>query len=472
MNEPSSLPLKPLPEGVVDDEGRVLGPEAIALELLISSQEIRRFAASVAELAQMDCAVMLHDPDAPRFLQVEGDVDFVLAPISQALCKSDTACRRRIPYLHEAAQAAMVSGKPATCNGALGKNTLFACPICLHHDGAQHPKAAVVAAVQDIFHFDYADRLAELCDIAVLEAQNLMCETDQRSLNAAQLRRIRTIIDTQTQSYSAQISERYAQLRATALTLQQKEELSHAYDMLDSECRAIGHIQRNLVPSVHPTLPGYTIASHYTPARRAGGDYFDFFPRPDGSLGILVADVSGHGPSAAVVMAMLRAIFHTYPKPLPSPINLFTYANRYLGKNIMGDQFATAVFVVLDPKDGRLSFSSAGHESPLLLRPDTCSVQPMEVEAGYPLGVVERAEFTMSEAQLDPGAVLLMHTDGITEAFSPSGQIFGKERLIQTVCGHTAEEAAVLCDSVMAEVRRFSNDVIEDDQTLVVIKRQ
>jgi len=308
---------QPVPPSALDNAGQLLEPEQIPLATLIDPAEIIRFAESVAELTQMECSVVTYNPDRPSPLLPDHKIQFVHAPICRALNEvraGDT--RQCIRDVHAAAHEAMAAGKPITANCVGGDGTLYACPVGMSLGNRWYPKAAIVAAAQDIYHFHYADRLASVIGKPVVEAEELMCQTDKRCLNAVQLRRMRGIINTQALSFSRQISNRHEEIRAAATVAAQKEELARAYEQTDRECRIVGQIQRSLVPQEAREISGYAVSTHYGIARRAGGDYYDFFPNSDGSCGIIVADVSGHGADAAVVLAMMRAILYTFPGKL------------------------------------------------------------------------------------------------------------------------------------------------------------
>ena len=467
----ANIPL--IPETAMDENGVLLGPDRIPLDVLLAPSEIARFAESVAELTQMECSVVLYDPEQPRPVRSDGEVQTVRAPICKTLnALVDRGLPRCVRDVHAAGHEAMAAGKPASGGCVGGTNTLYACPIMLAHLGDDYPKAAVVAAAQDIYNFYFADRLAQVLKKPIPEAEDLMCRTDQRCLNAAQLRRLRAIMDTQTRAYSQQIGERYAQFESAALALQQKEELAHAYSLLDAECREVGEIQRNLVSRTPREIPGFAIATHYTPARRAGGDYYDFCLQPDGSWCLVVADVSGHGPGAAVVMGMLRAILHTFFGRLVSPLQALEYANRHLYDNIMEDQFVTAFFGILNPRTGSIRFGSAGHELPLLFDARTRDVRKLAVKPGLPLGIQRDNSFHLDEVQIKSGDVLLLYTDGITETHNPKGELFGVPRLVQTLRSHAGLGAPGVRDAILEHSVRFAEgEPPEDDQTLVVLQR-
>src|SRR5690349_14794497 len=172
-----------------------------------------------------------------------------------------------------------------------------------------------------------------------------------------------------------------------------RADLARSYAVLDREMTIVGDLQRAMLPVTPPTLTGFRIATYYASSARAGGDYFDFFPLAGGRLGILIADVSGHGAPAAVVMAMMRVLFHTPGAPLDDPGRVLADANRRLAANIPPGQFVTACYAVLDPRAGTLAHAIAGHEPPVVLRAAGGAVEPFVHPSGPPLGPFVDATF-------------------------------------------------------------------------------
>src|SRR5204863_816635 len=127
--------------------------------------------------------------------------------------------------------------------------------------------------------------------------------------------------------------------------------LREAYDAVDDDLRVVADIQRGLLPAKPPAIPTLGVAAHYQTSKRAGGDYYDFFPLPDGRWGMLIADVSGHGTPAAVLMAVLHSIAHTYPGPPTPPGELLRHVNRVLTERYTANSgaFVTAFYAIYDP---------------------------------------------------------------------------------------------------------------------------
>jgi serine phosphatase RsbU (regulator of sigma subunit) len=248
-------------------------------------------------------------------------------------------------------------------------------------------------------------------------------------------------------------------------------ELRKTYAQLDRELEQVGDIQRQLLPNEPPRIPGYRIALHYATSTRAGGDYYDFFTLPEGRFGLLIADASGHGTPAAVVMAMTRALVHAAPETLQTPSQLLATANRELGRSILRGQFVTACYLTLDPGSGRLEYAMAGHNPPYLVRAGSGEAVAFENPTGPPLGIFESATFSCCSALLGPGDLLALYTDGITEARMPDGEEFGEERLCAFLVRHRDGDPEMIRDRLLAELDgRDSMGAPADDRTLVLVK--
>lgn len=254
-------------------------------------------------------------------------------------------------------------------------------------------------------------------------------------------------------------------------------ELREAYSALDRQFALIGEIQRDLLPRRLPEDSRLRIATHYETSARAGGDYFDFRKLHDGSLLCLIADVSGHGPAAAVVMAMMHTLLNAPRQidadPRSTPVALLTELNQYLCENLQSGQFVTAFALVIDPQRRALVYASAGHNPPRLVRGDEGgTVVPLHDGGGMPLGIAEWATFESATATLAPGDRLLLYTDGITETFSPDGEMFDVDRL-DDVLRNCSRGADGMISCVTRTLSAFSNGAPPaDDRTLVAFAIQ
>ena len=258
--------------------------------------------------------------------------------------------------------------------------------------------------------------------------------------------------------------------QTTALT----QALREAYERADAELRAIADIQQGLLPPALPAVPGLDVAVHYRTACRAGGDYSDFFPLPGGALGVLVADVSGHGTHAAVLMAITHGIAHAPPEPPVHPGAFLTHLNRTLSGRYTRNAgaFVTAFYAVLDPVRNTLTYASAGHVPPRLVRCSDGTLVYLNRAQRLPLGVAPPdADYPEQTVDLIPGDQVVLFTDGVTEAVNGHGDMFGTERLDAALaaCPLTAAD---LVRGMLAELDAFTrSSAPADDRTLVVVRR-
>jgi sigma-B regulation protein RsbU (phosphoserine phosphatase) len=253
-------------------------------------------------------------------------------------------------------------------------------------------------------------------------------------------------------------------------------QLREAHAAIDAELKVVGEIQRSLLPQTLPEVPHLELAAHYQTARRAGGDYYDLFRLADGRWGILIADVSGHGTPAAVVMAVTHAIAHEHAGPNAdepcAPCAMLSFINRRLaGRYDAGAvMFVTAWYGIFDPEDRSLRYAAAGHPPPRLCRGG--ELTRLDQAGGLPLGITPHAAYDSTETTLEPGDGLLLFTDGITEAFNPDRQQYGEARLDEQLCRTDATVAPQeTLDAVLSDLRRFTGPgQPEDDQTLIAAR--
>jgi sigma-B regulation protein RsbU (phosphoserine phosphatase) len=250
------------------------------------------------------------------------------------------------------------------------------------------------------------------------------------------------------------------------------EELKRAYDAVDREMQVVADIQRSLLPSQLPDIPTLELAAHYQTSRRAGGDYYDFFPLPDGRWGVLLADVSGHGTPAAVLMAITHSIAHTLTGPPAPPSRLLRFINDHLAARYTTDTgtFVTAFYGIYDPATRVLTYASAGHNPPRVGRCDGRTVRAIDRNGSLPLGIEPHVCYEDTTEHLASGDYLLLYTDGITEARSPAGELFGIERLDAVVADCTGG-AMELVEIILRAVAAFTRGrAPTDDRTLLVAR--
>lgn len=249
-------------------------------------------------------------------------------------------------------------------------------------------------------------------------------------------------------------------------------QLRDAYDVVDRELQAVADIQRSLLPATLPQIPTLDLAAYYATSRRAGGDYYDVFPLPDGRWGILIADVSGHGTPAAVLMAVTHSLAHGFPEPPCPPSSLLARLNRQLGQHYTSNTgaFVTAFYGIYNPRTREFRYACAGHNPPRLKRCRDGSLMLLNQASGLPLGISSDDDYEEATTQLEIGDQIVFYTDGITEAFNPHGELFGTERLDE-VLANCALTAQGLIDTLITAVHDFAaGQAADDDRTVLIAK--
>jgi sigma-B regulation protein RsbU (phosphoserine phosphatase) len=256
---------------------------------------------------------------------------------------------------------------------------------------------------------------------------------------------------------------------ANHLTRQHLErELRRSRDRLERELISAGDMQRFILPAALPSHPSAGFAAFYQPSRNAGGDYFDVLDLGDGRFGIIVADVSGHGAPAAIVMAMIRAVVHSYPGVADDPPALLHYLNRHFRYLWDTAMFATGIYAVLDANRRVLRLSCAGHPAPLLIRGE--AVAPVVVESVIALLWNELGDVACVEHPLQAGDRIVFFTDGITDRQAPDGTMYEGERLTSALTPLGTLDPRAIVDRTMAELDTFARGhEPDDDQTLLVV---
>ncbi|HEV7922780.1 MAG TPA: SpoIIE family protein phosphatase [Thermoanaerobaculia bacterium] len=238
--------------------------------------------------------------------------------------------------------------------------------------------------------------------------------------------------------------------------------------LIDEELKTASTIQRRLLPPPPKGIEGYTFSGMNRPCRTVSGDYYDFVVRPDGKVYFVIADVSGKGITAGLMMAGLQAAFRIFCKSDPEPAALVAELNMTLKENLPQSKFVTLFLGRLDTRTGLIQYANAGHTPPLWVRKD--SVEELG-ETDLLLGVVTRAEYTQRQVQLEDGDALILFTDGVTESENAEGEEFGTATVSKRlVHGANADALARTVDeAVLAHVGEL--DSLADDVTMLVVAR-
>jgi sigma-B regulation protein RsbU (phosphoserine phosphatase) len=252
------------------------------------------------------------------------------------------------------------------------------------------------------------------------------------------------------------------QIARKTRTLAQLEVLRQSREFQETR-----EIQSGLLPSSIPSVPGYEIAAEWQAARSVTGDYFDLQPLGDGRLAICIADVVGKGMPAAMVMSNLQAAIKTAFEEGGRPEDLCARVNRVMCANLAPGKFITLFYCILDPEDGTITYTNAGHNAPILLRRDDGCLRLRQ--GGAVLGVLPEWAYESAQTQLRPGDRLLLFTDGLIEARSAADEEFGEARLIQLVSDNRKLGAGELKQMILSAAAEFNGQSLQDDLTFIVV---
>lgn len=245
---------------------------------------------------------------------------------------------------------------------------------------------------------------------------------------------------------------------------------------MEGELRNAREVQRVLLPQGEPVVPGYRVSGTNVPARIISGDYYDHLDLGDGRHGVVIADVSGKGVAAGLLMAMCRSVLRSMAKAYDSPADTLAQVNRQLFPDIREDMFISLFYAVIEGDGGKIRLARAGHDPALLYRAAERSVTLLK-PPGLALGIDEGDVFErvtkVQEIQMNPGDCLLFHTDGVKEAIDAAGDEFGMDRLREAFRDGASLGAEAIIRAVERELARFAGDAPQmDDVTLVAIEKR
>ncbi len=244
---------------------------------------------------------------------------------------------------------------------------------------------------------------------------------------------------------------------------------------LDSDLETAREIQRILLPSKAPDLPGFALGGLNIAARHVSGDYYDYVRIDDDHWGVAIADVSGKGIPAALITGMCRSVLRAAAPHTFSPAEVLHRVNRQLYPDIREDMFISMLYLVIDTTTGGITLARAGHDAPLLFRGhgrEVTLLRPPGMAVGIDTGEVFDRIVTDETVTLASGDGLLLYTDGATEALDQHESEFGLPRLIQAVQANASKDAAATVANIASELREFAGDVPQyDDITLISIRK-
>lgn len=286
---------------------------------------------------------------------------------------------------------------------------------------------------------------------------------------------VQTRIDLKTQDEFGQLA---AVLNEMAVKIQESQSNLREQERLYKEMQVAQSIQHALLPKEFPKIEGYEIGAFYRSAKEVGGDYYDFFWVDPTTLGIVVADVSGKGVPGSLVMTMIRTAMRLEARGNKSAADVLARVNTHITPDMRRGMFVTMFYIILDSKNRSINFASAGHNPMILYRGKKKEVYFLKPK-GFPLGIdlpepeLFEKSLSLQKINLDKDDLLLIYTDGITEAMNPEKQQFGEDRLVKTVRenAHLSPEAFIkVLERKVAEFTRGAEQ--HDDITVVAIKEK
>jgi len=243
-------------------------------------------------------------------------------------------------------------------------------------------------------------------------------------------------------------------------------------ERLEREVELASQIQRQILPTTAPVIPGYEVFGWSRPARHVGGDYYDYLPLSDGAgKALVVGDVSGKGVPAALLVSTLHSALRLLAEREVLSPAMCSRLNRHIVESSSANKFITLFLAELRPEKASVRYVNAGH-NPALLRRASGAIEEL-TSSGMPLGLLAEARFDTADVQLAPGDLLCLYSDGITEAESPSGEEFGGARLGDLLAAGADLQLAELVGTIDRAVTEFAAGRPQgDDQTVVLLRRR
>lgn len=239
---------------------------------------------------------------------------------------------------------------------------------------------------------------------------------------------------------------------------------------LEKELQMAARVQASLMPKSLPVWPGWDFAAFWKPAREVAGDYYDFIQETSGNLGLVIGDVTDKGMPAALFMAFTRSIIRATMEQFPSPAEGMMLANRLISADSTDSMFVTLFYGRLDPTSSRLTYVNAGHNPPIFFHQGSISYL---TRTGVLLGIgLEDSAYGQGEISIEKGDLLFLYTDGVTEAFNPQFEEFGKQRLEEVILHHHQDSSQEIIQAIAKALEDFTASPIpSDDVTILIAKR-
>jgi sigma-B regulation protein RsbU (phosphoserine phosphatase) len=269
----------------------------------------------------------------------------------------------------------------------------------------------------------------------------------------------------QAEAYEKEIYEQAYQAEVNAMMAE--------YEKMSQELAIARKVQTTFLPPEVPDIAGWQFAVTLEPAREMSGDFYDFIALPNGRIGLVIADVADKGMGSALYMALSRTLIRTFaPDFDTAPEQVLRAANQRVLSETSSDLFVTVFYAILDPATGLLTYCNAGHNPPFLYSANGSGMQALRRTA-IPIGVLDDAAWEQSTVTMQPGDLLLMYTDGVTEAEDEFEDFFGEERLQAVTNANLGRSVDIIEDKVVMAVLDFVGDAPQfDDITLMLLARE
>jgi phosphoserine phosphatase RsbU/P len=339
---------------------------------------------------------------------------------------------------------------------------------------AEHALRIEEIVVVAVFSFEYLLRIVAaqrklayivsfpgVVDLLAI-APTFLIGFDARWLRALRLLRLLRLLKLQTHYLEATVAERTRELAVKNAALEESQA------QIKAELDAARALQLAILPASFPVRSGYAGAARMCTATTMCGDFYDFIELPDGQIGLVMADVSGHGVPAAFFMAVARTSLRDVAAQYTDPGVCLAHTNQALCAQNPMDLFVTVFYCVLDPASGLLRYANGGHNPPYLRHGDG-SVETLNGAGALVLGVMPQVEFPHHTVTLRPGDRVVLYTDGVTEACNSSDEAYGQDRLVELIGAHGGGAPAALVDQICRSVTAFSGTAPQADDITVAV---
>ncbi|WP_420628999.1 PP2C family protein-serine/threonine phosphatase [Candidatus Leptofilum sp.] len=286
----------------------------------------------------------------------------------------------------------------------------------------------------------------------------------QIGANLQQVAQLDAALAAQAEAYEKEIYEQAYQAEVNAMMAE--------YEKVSEELGVARKVQATFLPPELPEIPGWQLAVTLEPAREMSGDFYDFIWLPNGRIGLVIADVADKGMGSALYMALSRTLIRTFAPDFDTePEQALCAANRRVLTDSSSDLFVTVFYAILDPASGVLTYCNAGHNPPYLYSGNGGGMQPL-TRTAIPIGILEEPAWTQGSIQMEPGDLLLMYTDGVTEAEDEDADFFGEARLQAVTEANLGRSVEIIESKVVTAVLDFVGEAPQfDDITLMLLAR-